>query len=276
MSGLRRWAVRLVTAGLVAYLIVLATLFALQRQLLFPAGKEPPSLERAGLAGLMDPVKIVTADGLDLVAWYRSPPNRNAPLIVLFHGNGGTIEIRAAKAKTYISAGFGVLLPEYRGYRGNPGSPSETGIYADGRAALAFAAAQGIAPDHWILLGESLGTGVAVQMATEQRVAALVLEAPYTSIADVAQGHFPFLPVWWLVRDRFDCVGKIARVGAPLFVVHGERDGTIPVKFGRALFAAAAGPKEAMWLPDAEHDVLGRAAVDAASLDFLKRNGVSP
>jgi fermentation-respiration switch protein FrsA (DUF1100 family) len=276
MSGLRRWAVRLVTAGLVAYLIVLATLFALQRQLLFPAGKEPPSLERAGLAGLMDPVKIVTADGLDLVAWYRSPPNRNAPLIVLFHGNGGTIEIRAAKAKTYISAGFGVLLPEYRGYGGNPGSPSETGIYADGRAALAFAAAQGIAPDHWILLGESLGTGVAVQMATEQRVAALVLEAPYTSIADVAQGHFPFLPVWWLVRDRFDCVGKIARVGAPLFVVHGERDGTIPEKFGRALFAAAAGPKEAMWLPDAGHDVLGRAAVDAASLDFLKRNGVSP
>jgi fermentation-respiration switch protein FrsA (DUF1100 family) len=92
----------------------------------------------------------------------------------------------------------------------------------------------------------------------------------------VAQGHFPFLPVWWLVRDRFDCVGKIARVGAPLFVVHGERDGTIPVKFGRALFAAAAGPKEAMWLPDAGHDVLGRAAVDAASLDFLKRNGVSP
>lgn len=189
------------TAGLVAYLIVLATLFALQRQLLFPAGKEPPSLERAGLAGLMDPVKIVTADGLDLVAWYRSPPNRNAPLIVLFHGNGGTIEIRAAKAKTYISAGFGVLLPEYRGYGGNPGSPSETGIYADGRAALAFAAAQGIAPDHWILLGESLGTGVAVQMATEQRVAALVLEAPYTSICGRGAEPFP-VPASLVVGSR--------------------------------------------------------------------------
>ena len=113
-------------------------------------------------------------------------------------------------------------------------------------------------------------------MATEQRVAALVLEAPYTSIADVAQSHFPFLPVWWLVRDRFDCVEKIARVGAPLFVVHGERDGTTPVKFGRALFAAASEPKEAIWLPDAGHDVLGRSVVDAASLDFLKRSGVSP
>jgi hypothetical protein len=218
----------------------------------------------------------VTADGLDLVAWYHSPPNQNAPLIVLFHGNGGTIEIRAAKAKTYIGAGFGVLLPEYRGYGGNPGSPSEAGLYADGRAALAFAAAQGIAPDRWILLGESLGTGVAVQMATEQRVAALVLEAPYTSIADVAQSDFPLLPVWWLVRDRFDSAEKIARVGVPLFVVHGERDGTIPVKFGRALFAAASEPKEAMWLPDAGHGVIGKHAVDVAVLDFLKRNGISP
>jgi fermentation-respiration switch protein FrsA (DUF1100 family) len=237
---------------------------------------EPPSLERAGLAGLMAPVKIATADGLDLLAWYHSPPNRTAPLIVLFHGNGGTIEIRAAKARTYISAGFGVLLPEYRGYGGNPGSPSEAGLYADGRAALAFASAQGIAPDHWVLLGESLGTGVAVQMATEQRVAALVLEAPYSSIADVAQSHFPLLPVWWLIRDRFDSAEKIARVAVPLFVIHGERDGTIPVRFGRALFAAASEPKEAMWLPDAGHGVIGKHAVDAAVLDFLKRNGVSP
>ena len=273
---LRRWAIRLVIAVCVIYGIALALLFVVQRQLLFPAGTEPPSLERAGLVGIMEPVKIVTADGLTLLAWYHSPSNRNAPLIVLFHGNGGTMEIRAAKAKTYIAAGFGVLLLEYRGYGGNPGSPSEPGLYADARAALAFATAQGIAPDHWILLGESLGTGVAVQMATEQRVAALVLEAPYTSIADVAQSDFPLLPVWWLVRDRFDSVEKIARVGVPLFVIHGERDGTIPVKFGRALFAAAAEPKEAMWLPDVGHDVIGQYAVDTAVLDFLKRNGISP
>jgi len=277
VSGLlRRWAVRLVITVLVAYVVALALLFVLQRPLLFPAGKEPPSLERAGLVGIMEPVKIVTADGLDLLAWYHSPPNRNAPLIVLFHGNGGTIEIRAAKAKTYISAGFGVLLLEYRGYGGNPGSPSEAGLYADGRAALAFAAAQGIAPGHLVLLGESLGTGVAVEMAVERRVAALVLEAPYSSIADVAQSDFPLFPVWWLVRDRFDSAEKIARVGVPLFVIHGERDGTIPVRFGRALFAAASEPKEAMWLADAGHGVIGRYTADAAVLDFLKRNGVAP
>ena len=271
----RRWTVRLVKAVVVAYVVGLMILFVLQRQLLFPAGKEPPSLERAGLAGLMESATIKTADGLALLAWYHRPPN-DAPLIVLFHGNGGTIEIRAAKAKTYISAGFGVLLPEYRGYGGNPGSPSEAGLYADGRAALAFAAAQDIAPDHIVLYAESLGTGVAVQMATEQRVAALVLEAPYTSIADVAQSDFPLFPVHWLVRDRFDSVEKIARVRTPLFVIHGERDGTIPVRFGRALFAAASEPKEAMWLPDAGHGVIEQFSVDAAVLDFLKRNGVAP
>jgi fermentation-respiration switch protein FrsA (DUF1100 family) len=277
MSGLlRRRVVRLVTAGLVAYLTALALLFILQRQLLFPAGQAPPSLERARLADLMDPEKITTADGLELLSWYRRPPRDDAPLILFFHGNAGTIENRAMKAKTYIDAGFGLLLVEYRGYGGNPGSPSEAGLYADGRAALAFAAARGIAPGHIVLHAESLGTGVAVQMATEQRAAALVLEAPYTSIADVAQSAFPLFPVRWLVRDRFASVDKIGRIGVPLFVIHGEDDQTIPVQFGKALFAAASEPKEARWLPGAGHNDIAQFGIDAAVLDFLKRNGISP
>ena len=273
---LRRVALGFVTVILSVYVAVLILLFVLQRQLLFPAGVEPPSLERAGLVGLMEPVKIVTADGLTLLSWYHRPPTADAPLVVLFHGNGGTIEIRAAKAKAYIDAGFGVLLVEYRGYGGNSGSPSEAGLYADGRAALAFAAAQGVASNRWILIGESLGTGVAVQMAVEHHVSALVLEAPYTSVPDVAQSDFPWFPVWWLVRDRFDSADKIARIGVPLFVLHGERDEVIPVRFGRVLFAAATQPKQALWLPNAGHDALGLYAVDDAVLDFLRRVGVAP
>src|SRR5262249_42600274 len=134
---------------------------------------------------------------------------------------------------------------------------------------------QGVASHRWILIGESLGTGVAVQMAVEQHVAALVLEAPYTSVADVAQSDFPWFPVWWLVRDRFDSADKIARIGVPLFVVPGERDEVIPARCGRMLFAAASEPKEAMWVPGAGHGVIGLYAVDAAVLDFLKRQGVA-
>ena len=271
---LRRVALGFVIVILGTYIGCVALLFALQRQLLFPAGVEPPSLDRAGLTGLMEPVTLTTADGLALLSWYHGPPTAGAPLVILFHGNGGTIEIRAAKARVYIDAGFGVLLPEYRCYGGNPGSPSEAGLYADGRAAMAFAAAQGIKPDNVVLIGESLGTGVAVQMAVEQHVAALVLEAPYTSVADVAQTDFPVFPVWWLVRDRFDSAGKIARIGVPLFVVQGERDEVIPVRFGKALFAAAAEPKDALWLPGAGHGAIGQYAIDAAVLDFLKRNAI--
>src|SRR5215468_5014882 len=252
---LRRVALGLVAFVLGVYVAIVILLFIQQRQLLFPAGLEPPSLERAGLVGLMEPVRIVTADGLTLLSWYHRPPTAAGPLVILFHGNGGTIEIRAAKAKAYIDAGFGMLLVEYRGYGGNPGSPSEDGLYADGRAALAFATAQGVGLDHVVLMGESLGTGVAVQMAAEQRVAALVLEAPYSSIADVAQSHFPLFPVWWLVRDRFDSADKIARVDTSLLVIHGERDRTIPARFAHALFTAAGEPKEAVWLADADHDV---------------------
>jgi len=273
---LRRVALGLVAFVLGVYVAIVILLFIQQRQLLFPAGLEPPSLERAGLVGLMEPVRIVTADGLTLLSWYHRPPTAGGPLVILFHGNGGTIEIRAAKAKAYIDAGFGMLLVEYRGYGGNPGSPSEAGLYADGRAALAFATAQGVASNRWILIGESLGTGVAVQMAVENHVSALVLQAPYTSVADVAQSDFPWLPVRWLVRDRFDSADKIARIGVPLFIVEGERDEVIPVRFGRALFAAAAQPKEALWLPNAGHDALGLDAVDHAVLDFLKRAGVAP
>src|SRR4030095_11655543 len=124
-----RGIVRLVKAILIAYVVGLAILFALQRQLLFPGGKEPPSLKRAGLVGLMEPIEITTADGLTLLAWYHKAQNPDSPLILLLHGNGGTIEIRAVKAKAYIDAGYGVLMPEYRGYGGQPRRPGEARLY---------------------------------------------------------------------------------------------------------------------------------------------------
>src|SRR5262249_16152848 len=244
---LRRVALGLVAFVLGVYVAIVILLFIQQRQLLFPAGLEPPSLERAGLVGLMEPVRIVTADGLTLLSWYHRPPTAGGPLVILFHGNGGTIEIRAPQAQAYIHSRFGMALVQYRGHGGYPGSPSEAGLYADGRAALAFATALGVASNRWIPIGESLGTGVAVQMAVVNHVSALVLQAPYTSVADVAQSDFPWLPVRWLVRDRFDSADKIARIGVPLFIVQGEGAEGIAVRVGTGLFAGAPAAKEAPW-----------------------------
>ena len=221
----------------------------------------------------MEVVKLATADGLELSSWYR-PADGDRPTIVYFHGNGGHIGYRGAKVRPYLDAGFGVLLVSYRGYGGNPGSPDEEGLYADGRAAMAFVAARGVPPERTVLCGESLGTGVAVHIAAEQArasqpVGALVLEAPLSSAADVGAHHYPWAPVRWLMKDRFDSKAKIAAVGTPVFVFHGERDRVVPIRFGRALFDAAIDPKESLWIPEAGHENL---EVSGVVIDFLDRH----
>ena len=238
----------------------------------FPDGAAPD----AELAGVpeMSPVRLTTDDGLTLLAWYRPATAEDRPTLVYFHGNAGHIGHRGAKVRPYLDAGFGVLLVSWRGYGGNPGSPSEAGLYHDGRAALDFLARAGVPPSRIALYGESLGAGVAVQMASERPerpVGAVLLESAYTSMADVAAHHYWYLPARYLVRDRFDSLAKIGRIGAPLFIVHGERDRIIPVAMARALFAAAAEPKEARFFPAAGHNDLYDHGAAEAVIDFLDR-----
>ena len=197
----------------IGYALVVGGLFLVQRNLLyFPADGVPAPAET--VVPEMVVVSLTTADGLELDSLY-APADAGRPTIVYYCGNGGHIGMRDAKVRPYLDAGFGVLLVGYRGYGDNPGSPTEEGFYADGRAALGFLRESGVDPRMWVLYGESLGGGVAVQMAFEQTqtgdpVGAVVLEAPFTSVGDVAQAHYPFIPARWLVRDRFDSASKIA------------------------------------------------------------------
>jgi fermentation-respiration switch protein FrsA (DUF1100 family) len=259
----------LIVAG---YMAVVGAMFTFQRNMLYLPSTATPSPAASGVPE-MAVVKFETADGLELMSWYR-PADGDRPTMIYFHGNGGHIGYRAAKVRPYLDAGFGLLLVSYRGYGGNPGSPDEEGLYADGRAAMAFVAARGVPPARTVIYGESLGTGVAVHIAAGQAhlsrpVGALVLEAPLSSAADVGAHHYPWAPVRWLMKDRFDSKAKIAAVGTPVFVLHGERDRVVPIRFGRALFAAAVDPKESLWLPDADHDNL---EVSGAVIDFLDRH----
>ena len=256
------------------YLLFTLGLFVFQRSMLYFPDTSVPVLEASGI-GDMEAVTLTTSDGLGLLSWYRrAAPGR--PTMVFFHGNAGNIESRGFKVRPFLESGLGLLLVGYRGYGGNPGKPSEEGLYRDGRAALAFLSADGVDPDRWVLYGESLGTGVAVRLASERDrdspVGALVLEAAYTSIAEVAGHHYPFVPVGLLIKDRFDSAAKIARVGAPVFIFHGERDRTIPIRFGKGLFEAAVEPKESLWLKGASHNNLYDYGASKAVLDFLGRH----
>ena len=164
-----------------------------------------------------------------------------------------------------------MLLAEYRGYGGNPGAPSEAGFYTDGRAALAFLDREGVTLNRLVLYGESLGSGVAVLLAVEHRIAALVLEAPFTSVAEVAQCHFRFVPASRMVIDRFDSLSRIGKITAPLLVLHGEHDRVVPIRFGRALFDAAPEPKEGCFAPEAGHENLARYGALDVVVEFIER-----
>jgi uncharacterized protein len=269
----RQWIARVLTwlvgVPLIAYLAVVALLFLLQRQLLYFPDRSRPEIALVAQLGVRE-VALNTADGLALLSWYL-PPREGRPVIAYFHGNGGHIGYRADRLARFAGAGYGVLLAEYRGYGGNPGSPSETGLYDDARAALDFLRHEGISPARIVLYGESLGTAVAVEIAATAQIVALVLESPFTSVAAVAQYHYFYVPATLLVRDRFDALSRIGRVTAPILILQGGHDAVIPARFGQALFAAAPEPKESWLAPDGGHEDLARfGALDAVDA-FIER-----
>jgi fermentation-respiration switch protein FrsA (DUF1100 family) len=253
----------------VVYGLLVGSLFWFQRSLLYVPPGDRPNLAAAAISGL-EAVAVETEDGLDLTHWYRPPTSPGGPVVVLFHGNAGHIGDRAAKYRPLFEAGFGVFLAEYRGYGGNPGSPTEEDLTADGRSVLAFLAARGVTPDRTVVYGESLGTGLAVKMAADRPVAGLVLEAPPGSIAEVAQAHYWYVPAKWLIWDKWNVIDLLVRVSAPLLVLHGEADRTVPVRFGRRVYEAATGEKAALFVPGGGHvNLYGYPGVTRRVIDFI-------
>jgi fermentation-respiration switch protein FrsA (DUF1100 family) len=252
----------------IVYVLILTYLWATQRNHVFRPADERPDLAGSAVATLMRDISIQGEDGLSLGAWY-APAQPGRPTILYFHGNAGTLGGRDERVLPYLRRGYGVLLVGYRGYGGNPGMPTETGLYADGRAHLNWLAAQGVPADQIVLYGESLGAAVAVQMATERRFKALVLEAPFASVVLSARVRFPLFAFDWLIKDKFANIDKIDKVQAPLFIVHGDQDQVTLVQFGRMLFDKAKEPKAAWWPRGAGHNDLLQFGMVEAVTGFL-------
>jgi hypothetical protein len=225
-------------------------LTSLVRSMIFPA-----SGVRFPEPGAGEPWRLVryeTADGIRLAGAYFAPPSSGRPVLLYFHGNAEAAAQNLPLAESLHARGLGVFLAEYRGYGGLAGSPSEKGLYADGDAALAELDRLGVMPSRAILVGRSLGSGVAVELATRHAFAAVVLISAYTSIVDMGRtiaGHLAPL----VIRDRFDSLSKIVRVTSPVVLLHGTRDDVVPVEMGRRLAAARPG---ARWVevPEATHN----------------------
>ena len=243
-------------AGL--WLAILGVMFALQRTLLFPADPREPEIGRAGLPDART-LAIVTGDGERLVAWYVPPRRDDAPVFLYFHGNAGNLGRpgRADRLRLLVEDGSGLLAIHHRGYGGSTGSPSEAGLHADARAAW-HEAARRHGPSRLVAYGESLGTGVAVRLAVDRDVAAVVLDAPYTATSDVAAARYPFLPVDLLMRDPFRSRDIVGRITAPLLILHGTDDRVIPVEQGIALAGLARAPSRLVVFRGGRHESLPR------------------
>ena len=245
-----------IAAGSVAVIAaVLAFIWTMQRRLMyFPTGDVPTP----GEIGLTDvePVTFETTDGLRLSGWFVAASGTSPRVTVLaFNGNAGNRAHRGPLAAALHRHGFQVLLVDYRGYGGNPGAPTESGLAADSRAALAYLAGRpDVDKSRIVYFGESLGTAVAVDLAVEHPPAALILRSPFTSMADVGQHHYPFLPVRLLLRDRFAAIDRIQRIRVPLLVIAGGHDRIVPVANSRRLYEAAVASKTLLVLPDADHN----------------------
>jgi fermentation-respiration switch protein FrsA (DUF1100 family) len=232
------------------YLLLIGVVAMRQRTMIYHPNPHRPDPAEADVAEMV-PVPLKADDGWYASGWYTPPKGGpDKPTILLFHGNSGTVAGAAFKARRLMDAGYGVFMVEYRGFGGNAGHPTEQGLYADGRAAVAWLAARGVAPNRLVLYGESLGSGPAVETARRIQPLGLILECAFTSVPALAPAYVLPPLAHLLTLDRFDNLAKIGAIKSNILIIHGERDATVPVSHAHALLDAA---------PEAERHIIAGA-----------------
>jgi fermentation-respiration switch protein FrsA (DUF1100 family) len=261
------------TFALVFYGGFVALLYVTQRSLQY----FPESYRTApAAAGLPEAEEVVvdTADGERVLLWHL-PPRGDKPVILYLHGNGGALRHRVDRFRALTADGTGLIALSYRGYSGSTGRPTEAGLLEDAAAAYAFAAAR-YPPERIALWGESLGSGVAVALAAEKPVGRVVLEAGFSSAADIGAGVYWYVPVRLLMKDQFRSDQRIKRVTAPVLILHGELDDVIPVAYGERLFTMVPGEKRMIRYPGGYHGDSDRHGGAGAALKFLSEAPAAP
>ena len=236
----------------IIYFMCTMLLYFFQRSILYRPDTTKPTISKEYQESIRA-ITIPTKDNLKLLAWYAKA-QEDKPTIIYFHGNAGTIKDRVYNLNKFIQKGYGLLLLSYRGYAGNMGNPTEDGLYLDARAGFAYLEKENINLNDIIIFGESLGTGVAVQMALEHPTKMLILQSPYTSMSELAASKYPIFPVKWLLKDKYNSISKLANLQQKIIVFHGKRDIVVPMYFGKGLYDSYKGDKEIFIDSNAGHN----------------------
>jgi uncharacterized protein len=257
-----------------AYCVFAVAMFKGQHRLIYRMDTSRIAPQRAGLTDVEE-VTLATPDGERLIAWYGEP-RVGQPTILYFHGQAGALARRSDRVRRYRAAGLGVLFVAYRGFSGSTGTPGEAVNVADGLLAFDWLTTRGVSTKDIVVYGESLGTGVATQVAAQRQVSGLVLDSPFTALSELAAARHPYLPVKRFIFDRYDTLAHIAKSAAPVLVLHGEQDPIVPLAMGLQVFEAAPGPKRMVTFAQGRHLDHGRYGSLDVVLRFLAERARLP
>ena len=223
------------------YLIILILTYIFQRSLLYHPTENNYSGDQ--LLVPIDKLRIKTEDNIKLISWYHKKDSNNYKTILFLHGNAGSLENRIHKINHFKDMNVNFLIIAWRGFSGNDGKPSEKGLYEDAKSALRWLNSKGVANEDIIIYGESLGTGVATEIAQNNNFAGIILESPFTSMVDAGKSKYPFLPVKLLLKDKYESVRKIKKINSPILIMHGKVDKLVPFYMGSKIYELANEPK---------------------------------
>ncbi len=234
---------KIMLTALLVYSTLLLILFLAQRRIQYlPTGKIL-TLDAYKLSDFSEQT-ITTIDGVKIFAWFKDRREKNRKIIFYLHGNGGSLGDRAYRYRKFADKGYGVLAISYRGYKKSEGSPSEKGLILDAKAGLDFLLKKGFVNDDIIIYGESLGSGVATQLAANQDFNLLILESPYSSIVSVASKTYWYVPLRFLLKDKFESVKYSPKIKTPTIIFHGKKDSVVSFKEGKKLFESIKAVKD--------------------------------
>ena len=224
-----------------AYFLIITSIYFLQRNLLYHPSENNYSGDK--IAVYIEKVKIKTKDGIELLSWYHKKKINGYKTVLFLHGNAGSLENRIHKVNHFKNMDINFLLISWRGFNGNKGKPTESGLYEDARSAINWLASKGIKENNIIIYGESLGTAIAIEVAQNKNFAGIILESPFTSMIAAGKSVYPYLPIKYLLKDKYESDKKIKNINCPILIMHGKADNIVPFHMGEKMYELANSPK---------------------------------
>jgi len=251
MNKKKMYSLFLVSLVVLVYLLVTFGLYFFQRSLLYHPFENNYYGDK--LTVKIEKVKITTEDNIKLLAWYHKKDIKKYKTILYLHGNAGALENRIHKINHFNDIDVNFLLLAWRGFSGNEGKPTEQGLYQDARSAVKWLVNEGAIEENIIIYGESLGTGVATEIAQNKNFAGVILESPFTSMIAAAKSNYPIFPIKLLLKDKYESDKKIKNIKSPILIMHGEVDKIVPFRMGKKMFELANEPKYAYFSKYDDH-----------------------